>query len=62
VKAAFARRRKQISNSLKSDPSLGAPDEMAEALSRAHIEHSRRAETLSVEEFATLERALQGPG
>ena len=62
VKAAFARRRKQISNSLKSDPSLGAPAAMAQALRRAHIEHSRRAETLSVEEFATLERALEGPG
>src|SRR5215472_9875810 len=62
VKAAFARRRKQISNSLKSDPSLGAPATMAQALRRAHIEHSRRAETLSVEEFATLERALEGPG
>jgi 16S rRNA (adenine1518-N6/adenine1519-N6)-dimethyltransferase len=58
VKAAFARRRKQISNSLKSDPTLGAPAEMAEALQRAHIEHSRRAETLSIEEFAALERAL----
>ncbi len=62
VKAAFARRRKQISNSLKSDPSLGAPADMAQALRCAHIEHSRRAETLSVEEFATLERALARAG
>lgn len=60
VKAAFARRRKQISNSLKSDPSLGSAAELAQALARAQIDATRRAETLSVEEFAALERALAG--
>jgi len=57
VKAAFAQRRKTLSNSLKSDPGLG---DVAEALTAAGIDGSRRAETLSAEEFAALERAL-GP-
>jgi 16S rRNA (adenine1518-N6/adenine1519-N6)-dimethyltransferase len=58
VKAGFARRRKTIANSLKSDRALGPPAALAQALQRAEIEPSRRAETLSVEEFAALERAL----
>ncbi|HYR55507.1 MAG TPA: 16S rRNA (adenine(1518)-N(6)/adenine(1519)-N(6))-dimethyltransferase RsmA, partial [Myxococcaceae bacterium] len=58
VKAAFARRRKQLLNSLKSDPSLGEPASLLEALRRANIDPTRRAETLSVQEFAALERAL----
>jgi 16S rRNA (adenine1518-N6/adenine1519-N6)-dimethyltransferase len=58
VKAAFAHRRKTISNSLKSAHALGSPRALAEALGRANIDPSRRAETVSVEEFAALERAL----
>jgi 16S rRNA (adenine1518-N6/adenine1519-N6)-dimethyltransferase len=58
VKAAFARRRKQLLNSLKSDPTLGEPPGLLEALRRANIDPTRRAETLSVQEFAALERAL----
>jgi 16S rRNA (adenine1518-N6/adenine1519-N6)-dimethyltransferase len=58
VKAAFARRRKQLLNSLKSDPALGEPASLLEALRRANIDPIRRAETLSVQEFAALERAL----
>ena len=58
VKAAFARRRKQLLNSLKSDPSLGEPASLLEALRKADIDPTRRAETLSVQEFAALERAL----
>jgi 16S rRNA (adenine1518-N6/adenine1519-N6)-dimethyltransferase len=58
VKAAFARRRKTISNSLKSDRELGLHEVLVEALRRAEIDPGRRAETLSVEEFAALERAF----
>ena len=58
VKAAFAHRRKTISNSLKSAQALGSPQALAEALARAKIDPTRRAETVSVEEFAALERAL----
>ncbi len=58
VKAGFARRRKTISNSLKSDRALGPHAALVEALRRAEIDPGRRAETLSVEEFAALERAL----
>ena len=55
VKAGFAHRRKTLLNSLKSDPSLG---DVAAALQRSGVDGKRRAETLSVEEFAALERAL----
>ncbi len=58
VKAAFAQRRKTVLNSLKSDRRLAPADELAQALAAAGIEPTRRAETLSVEDFAALERAL----
>lgn len=56
VKAAFAQRRKTLSNSLKSDAKLC--DDWAPVLEKAGVDGSRRAETLSVEEFAAIERAL----
>jgi 16S rRNA (adenine1518-N6/adenine1519-N6)-dimethyltransferase len=56
VKAGFAQRRKTLSNSLKSDKSLCG--DWAPVLARAGIDGQRRAETLSVQEFASLERAL----
>jgi 16S rRNA (adenine1518-N6/adenine1519-N6)-dimethyltransferase len=52
VKAAFNQRRKTLSNALKPVP--GA----REALVRAGIDPMRRGETLSVQEFAAIERAL----
>jgi 16S rRNA (adenine1518-N6/adenine1519-N6)-dimethyltransferase len=52
VKAAFAQRRKTLWNALKALP--GGRD----ALERAHIDPQRRGETLSVQEFAAVERAL----
>jgi 16S rRNA (adenine1518-N6/adenine1519-N6)-dimethyltransferase len=52
VKAAFSQRRKTLRNSLRMMP--GA----REALEKAAIDPQRRAETLSVEEFASIERAL----
>jgi 16S rRNA (adenine1518-N6/adenine1519-N6)-dimethyltransferase len=55
VKAAFAQRRKTLSNSLKSDPTLG---DVSGALAKAGIDGGRRAETLAAEEFAAIERAL----
>ncbi|MBI3182452.1 MAG: 16S rRNA (adenine(1518)-N(6)/adenine(1519)-N(6))-dimethyltransferase RsmA [Myxococcales bacterium] len=58
VKAAFAQRRKTLLNSLRSDPSLGGADELRRALAAAEIDPSRRAETLSPEELARIERHL----
>ncbi len=57
VKAGFAHRRKTLLNSLKGDPVFKAMD-LSGALLRAGIDGIRRAETLSVAEFAALERAL----
>ena len=58
VKAGFAQRRKTLSNSLKSDKALAAAYDLPAALARAGLDGQRRAETLAVEEFAALERAL----
>jgi 16S rRNA (adenine1518-N6/adenine1519-N6)-dimethyltransferase len=58
VKAGFAQRRKTLLNSLQSDAALGTGAEVRAALLAAGVEHTRRAETLSVEEFAAVERAL----
>jgi 16S rRNA (adenine1518-N6/adenine1519-N6)-dimethyltransferase len=52
VKAAFSQRRKTLRNSLKAMP--GA----REALEKAGIDPQRRAETLTVAEFASIERSL----
>lgn len=52
VKAAFSQRRKTLWNALRSLP--GA----REALTRAEIDPRRRGETLSVAEFAAIERAM----
>lgn len=57
VKAGFAHRRKTLLNSLKGDPQLKALD-LVGALERAGLDGMRRAETLSVAEFAALERCL----
>lgn len=58
VKAGFAQRRKTLSNSLQSDASLFERRSVAEVLQAAGIDGKRRAETLSPEEFAAIERAL----
>jgi len=60
VKAAFAHRRKTLFNSLRSDPQLGPAEVIRASLEAAGIEPTRRAETLSVEEFGAVERALAG--
>jgi 16S rRNA (adenine1518-N6/adenine1519-N6)-dimethyltransferase len=55
VKAAFSQRRKTLSNALRS---IAPKDVLASALRTAGIDPIRRGETLSVEEFAVLERVL----
>jgi 16S rRNA (adenine1518-N6/adenine1519-N6)-dimethyltransferase len=57
VKAAFGQRRKTLLNSLKAG-GAGSPAELEQALAQAGINGTRRAETLSVEEFAALDLAL----
>ena len=54
TEAAFGQRRKMLRQSLKSVP--GA----VETLERVGIDPQRRAETLSVDEFVALARALDG--
>jgi 16S rRNA (adenine1518-N6/adenine1519-N6)-dimethyltransferase len=56
VKAAFSQRRKTILNTLKK-PYPGAAD----ALGAAGIDPGRRPETLSIEDFAALARAMHNP-
>lgn len=59
VRAAFAQRRKTIANNLKAARhALGITNEIAVMLERAGIAPQRRAETLSLDEFAALDRAL----
>jgi len=57
VKAAFGQRRKTLLNALKS-AAIATGERLREALERAGVEPTRRAETLAIEEFAALERAL----
>lgn len=59
VRAAFAQRRKTLLNALQSLP--GADKQQVQGLLRlAEIQFSRRAETLSLEEFARLGRVATG--
>lgn len=59
VRASFAQRRKTIFNNLKAaPPSLGFAEEIDTALRAAEIDSKRRAETLTLVEFAALYRAL----
>lgn len=55
VKAGFARRRKVLSNSLAD---VADADRILWALEEAGIDPRRRGETLSVEEWAAIDRAL----
>lgn len=56
VKAAFAHRRKTLVNSLRDEGY--EPHPLDEALQRLDIDPTRRAETLSIEEFIQLALAL----
>jgi len=60
VKAGFAQRRKTLKNALEAG--RVAPSEaLAAALSATGIDPGRRGETLTIEEWAALERALGPP-
>jgi len=59
VKAAFGRRRKTLSNALSD---LGPREAIVAAMRGAGVDPARRGETLSVEEFAALERAFADAG
>lgn len=56
VRAAFSHRRKTLGNSLR-DAGL-PPNELSQALALAGLDSTRRAETLTVEEFGALADAL----
>ena len=59
VRAAFAQRRKTIHNNLKAAASaLGFDSIAAEPFLKANIDPKRRAETLSIAEFAALHSSL----
>jgi len=60
VEAAFGERRKTIKNSLKRRLTLPymPKDAIDKALSAAGIDPIRRGETLSIEEYAVLSRAI----
>lgn len=57
VKTAFSQRRKTLANALKS-----VSKDIRDILISAGIEHSRRAETLSIEEFARLANSIKTKG
>ncbi len=59
VKAGFAQRRKMLANALGASR-IASPDAFARALQATGIDPRRRGETLSVEEWARLERVLEG--
>ena len=61
VKAAFAQRRKTVSNSLRHTlPSFGA-EKILEALDQCGIDPRKRAETLNIDDFLCLSAALKAP-
>lgn len=63
VRAAFNQRRKAVRSALAGSPLLPADrDGVAQALLAAGIDGQRRAETLTMDEFAALGRALQSLG
>jgi len=57
VKAGFAQRRKTLRNALEAG-SVAPPGALAAALAATGIDPGRRGETLTIEEWAALERAL----
>ena len=57
VKAGFAQRRKTLRNALEA-ARIAPPERLAEALARAGVDPGRRGETLTVAEWAAIDRAL----
>jgi 16S rRNA (adenine1518-N6/adenine1519-N6)-dimethyltransferase len=62
VRAAFTSRRKTLRNALKVLLGRGASNEIEMIEARSGIDLGRRGETCSVEEFATLARAVSAVG
>lgn len=63
VRQSFSQRRKQIANCLSALPELdGTRQAVTHLLDTAGIEPSRRAETLSLEEYARITRTLLARG
>jgi 16S rRNA (adenine1518-N6/adenine1519-N6)-dimethyltransferase len=60
VKAGFAQRRKTLGNALKAG-GVAAPERLQAALAQAGVDPARRGETLTVSEWAALDRALGDP-
>lgn len=60
VKAGFGQKRKQLKNSLAAGLAKPIPA-VIEALTRANIDPTRRAETLSLEEWGRLAEVLRSP-
>lgn len=58
VRAGFAQRRKQLRNALAAGLALSA-SEVAQALSKAGVNPKRRAQTLSIKEWAKVWREIQ---
>lgn len=58
VKSAFSKRRKTLKNALAGSELQMEAKRAAEILEKAHIDPSRRAETLTVEEFVRLSNRL----
>ncbi|MGN1317143.1 MAG: 16S rRNA (adenine(1518)-N(6)/adenine(1519)-N(6))-dimethyltransferase RsmA [Acutalibacteraceae bacterium] len=58
VKAAFSQRRKTAENSISAGLGMGK-SKVAEALERAGLERSVRAENLTMDDFANLEKILK---
>mgnify|MGYP000549756828 CR=1 FL=1 len=59
VRAGFSQRRKQLHNTLTAGLRL-PPDEVKEALREAGVDPRRRAQSLDIEEWARVTRALSG--
>ncbi|MCX7682181.1 MAG: 16S rRNA (adenine(1518)-N(6)/adenine(1519)-N(6))-dimethyltransferase RsmA [Anaerolineae bacterium] len=59
VRAGFSQRRKQLHNALAAGLGL-SPDDVALRLREAGVDPSRRAQSLSLQEWATVVSALQG--
>lgn len=59
VRAGFGQKRKQLKNSLASGLHL-SPEATAQLLEKAEIDSTRRAETLTLEEWAKLTRTFKG--
>jgi len=62
VQASFAQRRKTLSNNLTAFVGKSNKEEMLNVLARVGVDPSRRGETLSLDEFANISKALLEAG